>query len=72
MYYIFKAKINLKKESEITDDFKLFMDLPNIVLETAQNIEDDKIKSTKDTIEHLLKTKFKMNNIDLELINIIE
>ena len=71
MYYIYKAKINLKKESDISGSFNIYMDMPNIVVETKRKMTDNQIENSKNKLKNILKNRFNMINLDVELINII-
>lgn len=71
MYYVFKPTINLKAEADVTGNFNLFMDFPNVVLETKKELTDIQIEGAKTKVKNLLRTKFGMTNIELEIINII-
>lgn len=72
MYYIYKAKIDLKRESDITGSFNIYMDLPNIVVETDRKLTDNQLDNSKTKLKQILKNKFNMTNLDIELINIIQ
>lgn len=73
MYYVFKAKIDLKKEAAITGTtFKISMDLPNIIVESTRKLTNNQIGTATEKIKQLLKNRFKMTNIELEIINIIQ
>ena len=71
MYYIFKPTINLKTEADVPGTFNLFMDFPNVVLETKKELTDNQLDGAQLKVKNLLKTKFGMTNIDLQIINII-
>ena len=71
MYYIFKPKINLKLETDVVGDFNLTMELNNVILETNKELTDAQILVAKNKIRGLLRTKFSMANIELEIINVI-
>jgi|ETNvirenome_6_85_1030632.scaffolds.fasta_scaffold04600_4 hypothetical protein len=72
MYYIYKAKIDLKKESDVSGSFKIYMDLPNVVIETSRKLTDNQIANSETKLKQILRNRFNMTNLDIELINIIK
>jgi|TARA_R100001530_G_scaffold64401_1_gene46269 hypothetical protein len=72
MYYIYKPTINMKKESDISGDFKVTMEMNNIVVETTREFTEAQIINSQTKLKQILKKNFSIKNLDIELINIIK
>jgi len=62
----------MKKESDISGDFKVTMEMNNIVVETTREFTEAQIINSQTKLKQILKKNFSIKNLDIELINIIK
>jgi len=62
----------MKKESDISGDLKLTIEMNNIVVETTREFTEAQIINSQTKLKQILKKNFSIKNLDIELINIIK